>query len=68
LAPPLIAVPQAWTEEEFIRFIRTGTRPDGSSVDGDAMPWSDLSWLLEDDEEIRGVYLHIAEVGAESLW
>lgn len=66
-APPLVAVPLAWSEEEFVHFIRTGLRPDGSSVDGEAMPWRDLSDLLNEDDELRGVYAHLLEVSAEYI-
>jgi mono/diheme cytochrome c family protein len=64
-APPLVAIPLAWSEEEFVHFIRTGLRPDGSSVNGEAMPWSDLSNILNEDDEVRGVYAYLVEVGAE---
>lgn len=29
----------AWSEEDFILAMRTGRRPDGSAIDGRAMPW-----------------------------
>jgi hypothetical protein len=29
----------AWSEEDFIVAMRTGRRPDGSAIDGRAMPW-----------------------------
>lgn len=29
----------AWSERDFIRAMRTGLRPDGSAIDGNAMPW-----------------------------
>jgi mono/diheme cytochrome c family protein len=64
-APPLVAIPLAWSEDEFVQFIRTGLRPNGSSVDGEAMPWSDLSRLLNEDEEVRGVYAYLVGVAAE---
>lgn len=28
-----------WSEQDFIRAMRTGLRPDGSAIDGRAMPW-----------------------------
>jgi hypothetical protein len=45
--------------------MRTGQRPDGTSVDGEVMPWSDLSWILAEDDELRGVYAYLAEVAAD---
>jgi hypothetical protein len=35
-----------WGEQEFIDFMRTGNRPEGSSVEGEAMLWKDLSVML----------------------
>jgi mono/diheme cytochrome c family protein len=64
-APPLVAIPLAWGEQEFIEFMRTGSRPDGSSVDGEAMPWKDLSRLLSGDDDLRAIYAHLQEEGAE---
>jgi len=58
-APALIHISQAWDEQQFITFIRTGIRPDGSSVDGDIMPWQDLSQFLREDDELRAVYAHL---------
>jgi mono/diheme cytochrome c family protein len=58
-APPLLAIPQAWSAQNFIEFMRTGTRPDGSSVDEEAMPWNDFSRLFREDEELRAIYAHL---------
>ena len=63
--PPLLAVPLAWGEESFINFMRTGNRPDGSSVDGETMPWQDLGSLLSEEEDLRAIYAHLQEVFAE---
>lgn len=60
-APPLLAIPQAWSEQNFIEFMRTGTRPDGSSVDEEAMPWKDFSRLFREDEELQAIYAHLQE-------
>lgn len=64
-SPPLVAIPLAWSEEEFTGFMRTGTRPDGTSVDGERMPWELLGKLLSEEDELRAVYAHLQEVGAE---
>ncbi len=63
--PPLVAIPLAWSEQQFIQFMRTGTRPGGSSVDGEAMPWKALSGLLSEDDELRAVYAHLQKEGAK---
>lgn len=57
--PPLLAVPLSWGEQNFIEFMRTGARPDGSKVDEEAMPWKDFSRLFREDEELRAIYAHL---------
>ncbi len=42
-----------WTEVEFIRAIRTGVRPDGTTMN-ELMPWK--AFALRSDEELRAVY------------
>lgn len=64
-APALTGISQAWNEQQFIEFIRTGIRPGGVSVDGDAMPWEFLSRFLRDDDEVRAVYAHLQDVAVE---
>ena len=63
--PPLLAVPLAWGEENFIKFMRSGTRPDGSQVDEEAMPWKDLGRLFQEDDELRAIYAYLQEIFAE---
>lgn len=46
-----------WTEEDFFRALRQGTRPDGTTINGDIMPWA-RSGLMTDDE-MRAVWLYI---------
>jgi len=64
-SPSLIGVPMVWSEDEFIRFMRTGTRPDGSSVNSESMPWKDMSAFLRDDAELRALYAHFGSVAAQ---
>jgi cytochrome c553 len=45
-----------WTQAEFIRVFRDGTRPDGTKMDA-LMPWQILGKLS--DEELQGVYLYL---------
>jgi len=61
--PGLAGVGFAWTEEQFINFIRTGERPSGPPVDGELMPWEDLSDLFEDDDELRAIFAHLGTLG-----
>lgn len=64
-APPLVGFARAWDEQQFIDFMRTGIRPDGSSVDGAAMPWEDLSRFLREDYELRAIYAHLKNIIVE---
>jgi mono/diheme cytochrome c family protein len=61
--PGLAGVGLAWTEEQFINFIRTGERPSGPPVDGESMPWEVLSEFFEDDDELRAVFAHLGTLG-----
>jgi cytochrome c553 len=45
-----------WTQAEFIKLFRDGTRPDGTKLDP-TMPWPILGKLS--DEELQGVYLYL---------
>ena len=63
--PPLLAVPVAWGEENFIKFMRTGKRPDGSQVDEETMPWKNLGRLFPEDDELRAIYAHLQEIFSE---
>jgi mono/diheme cytochrome c family protein len=46
-----------WTEEDFSRALRKGTRPDGSAIDAESMPVRNTA-LMEDDE-IRALWLYL---------
>jgi mono/diheme cytochrome c family protein len=62
-APGLIGAGLGWSEDQFISFIRTGVRPDGTEVDGESMPWEELSEFLASDDELRAVYAHLGTLG-----
>lgn len=49
-APNLVASLPSWTEEQFIRFFRTGELPEGRAVDKMVMPWKSYSEALTDEE------------------
>jgi mono/diheme cytochrome c family protein len=59
-SPPLIGIALAWNERTFIDFMRTGIRPDGSSVNNEQMPWKDMSAFLVGDDDLRAIYAHLA--------
>jgi hypothetical protein len=58
-APGLIGAGLTWSDVEFISFIRTGVKPDGVEVDGEQMPWKDLSEFFSSDDELRAISLHL---------
>lgn len=45
-----------WTPAEFVRAIRTGVRPDGTTMN-ELMPWK--AFALRSDEELQGVYAYL---------
>jgi mono/diheme cytochrome c family protein len=46
-----------WTEEDFIRSIRTGVTPDGDELDPELMPYEDFSVFGED--QLKAVWLYL---------
>ena len=61
--PDLLAAGLAWTEGQFIQFMRSGVRPSGVAVDGETMPWEDLSEFLADDDELRAIHARLRTLG-----
>jgi len=50
-----------WSEGEFLRAMRTGVRPDGTTIN-DLMPWKAFS--LRSDEELRALYAYLRTLPA----
>ena len=48
-----------WSEADFTRAIRTGTRPDGTKI-SEAMPWKSMS--RHTDEELHAIWLYLRTV------
>lgn len=46
-----------WSERDFIVAMRTGKRPDGTGIDGSAMPWRAVG--SADDEELKSLWLFL---------
>lgn len=46
-----------WTERDFIAAMRTGRRPDGSQIDGQAMPWRAIG--KASDLELRSIWMFL---------
>lgn len=52
-----------WSQEDFVRVIRQGERPDGTAIDPIKMPWPAFKHLT--DEEITAVWLYLQSVPAK---
>lgn len=52
-----------YSEDDFIRILRTGTRPDGSIVDS-AMPWRLMKEMT--DVELKALYAYLRTVPAKA--
>jgi cytochrome c553 len=50
-----------WTEEDFFKAIRTGTRPDGTKI-SEEMPWKSMGTMT--DDELRATWLFLKSVPA----
>jgi len=50
-----------WSEAEFLHAMRTGVRPDGTTIN-DLMPWKAFS--LRSDEELRALYAYLRTLPA----
>jgi mono/diheme cytochrome c family protein len=48
-----------WSQADFVKAIRSGVRPDGSTLQN-TMPWRAFSRLT--DEELQGLYLYLRTV------
>jgi mono/diheme cytochrome c family protein len=47
----------AWTEDDFIRAMRSGVTPDGEALDAELMPWPTLGQLT--DEELKAIWVYL---------
>jgi mono/diheme cytochrome c family protein len=52
-----------WSEEDFIRTLRTGTTPEGYPLNPDQMPWKAAGQMT--DDEIKAVYAYLKSVPAK---
>ena len=52
---------KSWSEADFFKAIRTGTRPDGTKI-SEIMPWKAMGGLT--DDELRATWLYIRSVPA----
>lgn len=52
-----------WSQVDFVQAIRTGQRPDGTTIDPTKMPWPAFQHLT--DEEISALWLYLQSVPAK---
>ena len=57
--------PGQWTEEEFIKTLRTGVRPDGHKLDNSKMPWERFKDFS--DVEIKAIRKFLLSLPNEKL-
>jgi cytochrome c553 len=53
-----------WSEAQFVRAMRTGARPDGTTID-EFMPWRNFEGMT--DEELRALWLYLGSVPAREF-
>ena len=58
------AAVRAWSEDDFIRAMRFGARPDGTRI-GPAMPWVSRGQMT--DDELRALWRYIRSAPHDSL-
>jgi mono/diheme cytochrome c family protein len=46
-----------WSEEDFIKAIRTGVTPGGHELDPEFMPWKDYGKFY--DDELKAIYAYL---------
>ena len=51
-----------WTEDDFIRSVRTGVTPEGETLDPEMMPWKSIGQFS--DDELKAIWLYINSVPA----
>jgi mono/diheme cytochrome c family protein len=52
-----------WTEADFVQAIRTGVRPDGSTINPTAMPWPNFAQMS--DTELSALWLYLQSIPAK---
>jgi mono/diheme cytochrome c family protein len=62
--PNLVPIVSAWTPDQFVRTIRTGTDPFGRALDPQAMPWRETSRAMQDDE-LRAIHAYIRRLAGQ---
>ena len=50
----------SWSEQDFVRAMRTGITPDGRRVDPEWMPWPAFAGMS--DLELRAIFLYLSSI------
>jgi cytochrome c553 len=61
--PNLTTAKERYTEDAFIKALRTGVKPDGTML-SEEMPWKDLEKLSDDD--FRALYAYLSSLEARA--
>ena len=56
--PNLTQIVPKWSEDQFVRTMRTGTDPNGYTLREDLMPWKEFSAAYSDDE-LKAIYVYL---------
>jgi mono/diheme cytochrome c family protein len=47
----------SWSEEEFIKTLRTGMTPEGKKLDSELMPWPSVGKMT--DDELKAIWMYL---------
>ena len=57
--------PGSWSQEQFVRAIRTGVTPSGKVLDGQFMPWPYFARMT--DDELQAIWLYLESLPAREF-
>ena len=60
--PSLVPVLSNWSEAQFMHALRTGQRPDGTTLNDEEMPWPAFSNFT--DDEIHAIWTYLQSIEA----
>jgi mono/diheme cytochrome c family protein len=61
VGPPLPPVLSAWSAADFVKMIRTGTDPNGHTLDSQQMPYKDYDRAFS-DEELEAIFTYASNL------
>jgi cytochrome c553 len=63
--PSLTTVGQRWSEADFIKAMRTGTKPDGVAF-SEEMPWQEINAFASDDD-LKALYAYLKTLAPTAI-